>query len=49
MTYKVTLTRRVKLEIEASTPQEALSKAKDGVQGEPFDPDTFSVKEKTGE
>lgn len=45
MKYKVTLTDKVKLEVEAETPQAALEQAREEVKGKIFEPDTASVKE----
>ncbi len=47
MEYKVTLTQKVKIEVEAETPQSALEQAKAQATADNriFEPDTFSVKE----
>lgn len=47
MEYKVTLTQKVKIELEAETPQQALEQAKAQAteNGRKFEPDQFSVKE----
>lgn len=47
MEYKVTLTQKIKLEVEAETPQSALEQAKAQATADSrkFEPDTFSVKE----
>lgn len=45
--FKVVLTHKVKVELEAETPQEALEQAKQKAteKGQLFEPDQFSVKE----
>ena len=43
--FRVTLTHKVKFELEAGSPEEAIQKAKVRVADFVFEPQTFAVKE----
>jgi hypothetical protein len=48
-TFEVTLTQKVKIMVEAETPADAVEQAVKKINGKPFEPTSWGVKDKTEE